>query len=185
MARLLAVETHDCWVASSMHAINIHWSGAIFWGWGTEALCRGRWSEAWKHFLHQSECCFGLGQRQSGAYRVVHHILVRFYKGFVCLSVPGHLACGFIPSFGVVEVGSPILKQHDLVLKCWIKSTSELDDNSLVIIIFHQVSELLEVVNIVINWILSLVPAVPSNLVRAMSCSFFGQNCQGMTCFPL
>ena len=73
--------------------------------------------------------------------------------------VPGHLVCGFVPSFGVIEIGRPIPKQCNLVLKCQIKSMSELDDNSLVIIIFHQVNELLEVVNIVINWILGLVPA--------------------------
>ena len=89
----------------------------------------------------------------------MHHVLVYFYKGFVCLSVPGHLACGLVPSFGVVKVGSPIPKQCDLVLKCCIKSASELDDNSLVIITFHQVSELLEVVNVVVNGILGLVPA--------------------------
>ena len=36
---------------------------------------------------------------------------------------------------------------------------SEIDDNSLVIIIFCKVNKLLEVVNIVVNWILGLVPA--------------------------
>ena len=80
-------------------------------------------------------------------YRVAHHILVCFYKGFICLSVPGHLVCSFIPSFRVVvEVQSPIPKQCDLVLKCWIKSSPELDDDSLVVVIFCQVSELLEAV---------------------------------------
>ena len=161
VARLPTVETHDRWVALSRHVINIHWSGTIFQRWGAEALCRGRWSEAWKHFLHQSECRFGLEQRQSGVYRVVHHISVRFYKGFIWLSVLGHLACSLVPSLGVIEVGGPISKQCDLVLECWIKSVSELGDNSFLIIIFCQVSELLEVVNIVVIWILGLVPAGP------------------------
>ena len=80
---------------------------------------------------------------------------VHFYKGFVCLPVLGHLACGLIPSFRVIEVGGPISKQCNLVLECWVKSTLELDDDSFVVIIFHQVSEFLEAVNIVINWILS------------------------------
>ena len=92
-------------------------------------------------------------------YRVVHHIPVHFYKGFICLSVPGHLACSLIPSFGVVKVRGPISEQCDLVLECWVKSMSELDDDSFVVVIFHQVGELLEAVNIVINWILGLVPA--------------------------
>ena len=92
---------------------------------------------------------------------VAHHTSVCFHKGFICLSVPGHLACSLVPSFGVVEVGGPISKQCDLVLKCWIKSVSGLDDNSFVIIIFCQVGELLEVVNVVVNWVLGLVPAGP------------------------
>ena len=119
-----------------MHAINIHQSRAIFWRWGAEALHKGGWSDTQKHFLHQSEYHSGLGWRWSGAYRVVHHIPVHLYKGFICLSVLGYLVCGFIPSFRVIEVGSPIPKQCDLDLKCWIKSMSELDDHSLVIIIF-------------------------------------------------
>ena len=89
----------------------------------------------------------------------MHHVSVHFYKGFIHLSVPGHLSCSLIPSFRVVKVGSPISKQCNLVLECWIKSMSELDDDSFVVVIFHQVSELLEAVNIVINWILGLVPA--------------------------
>ena len=124
-------------------------------------MCRDGWSEAWRHFLHQSECHFGLEWRQSGAYGVVHHVSVHFYKGFVCLSVLGHLACSLIPSFGVVKVRGPISEQCDLVLEGWIKSSLELDDDSFVIIIFCQVGELLEAVNIVVNWILGLVPAGP------------------------
>ena len=46
---------------------------------------------------------------------------------------------------------SRVSEQSDLVLECWIKSTSKLDDNSFVIIVFCQVSELLEVVNVVVN----------------------------------
>ena len=124
-------------------------------------MCRDRWSEAWKHFPHRSECHFRLGQRRSGAYGVVHHILVHFYKGFICLSVLGHLACSLVPSFRVIEVRGPISKQCNLVLECWIKSVSELDDNSFVIVIFCQVGELLEAVNIVVNWVLGLIPAGP------------------------
>ena len=90
---------------------------------------------------------------------VAHHIPVRLHKGFICLSVPGHLACSFVPSFRVIKIWSPISKKCDLVLECWVKSMSELDDNSFVIVIFRQVGELLEAVNIVINWILGLVPA--------------------------
>ena len=161
VARLPTAETHDHWVALSMHVINIHQSRTIFQRWGAEALCRGRWSKAWKHFLHQSKCHFRLEWRWSGAYGVAHHILVRFYKGFICLSVLGHLACSLVPSFGVIQVGGPISEQCDLVLECWIKSMSELDDDSFVIVIFCQVSELLEAVNIVINQILGLVPAGP------------------------
>ena len=109
VARLPTVETYDHWVALSMHVINIHQSGTIFWRWGAEALCRGRWSEAWKHFPHQSECCFGLGWRRSRAYGVVHHIPVHFYKGFVCPSVLGHLACGLIHPLGSSKSGAPSL----------------------------------------------------------------------------
>ena len=94
-------------------------------------------------------------------YRVAHHVLVHFYKGFICLSVPGHLACSIVPSLRVIKVGGPISEQCDLVLECWIKSVSELDDDSFLIVIFCQVGELLEAVNIVINWILGLVPAGP------------------------
>ena len=161
VARLLTAETHDCWVAFSTHVINVHQSGTNFWRWGAEALCRGRWSKAQKHFLHWSEHCFRLGWRQSGAYGVTHHVSVHFYKGFICLSVPGHLACSLIPSFRVIEVGGPISEQCNLVLECWIKSMSELDDDSFLIIVFCQVSEPLEAVDIVINWILGLVPAGP------------------------
>ena len=159
VARLLTAETCDRWVASSTHVIKVHQSGTIFRRWGAEALCKGRRSKAWKHFLHQSKCRFGLGWRQSGASGVAHHVPVRFYKGFICLSVPGRLACGLIPSFGVVEVGGSISEQCDLVMECWVKSALELDDNSFVIIIFRQVGELLKVVNIVINWVLGLVLA--------------------------
>ena len=144
MARLLTAETHDCWVALSMHVINIHRSGTIFQGWGADTLCRGGWSKAWKHFPHWRKCYFGLGRRWSGAYGVAHHVSVHLYEGFVCPSVPGHLMCSLVPSFRVIEVGGPISKQCDLVLECWVKSTSELDDNSFVIVIFHQVGELLE-----------------------------------------
>ena len=94
-------------------------------------------------------------------YAVAHHMLVCFNKDFICLSVLGHLACGLIPSFGLIEVRDPISEQCDLVLECWVKSTSELDEDSFVIVIFCQIGELLEVVNIVINWILGLVPAGP------------------------
>ena len=34
VARLLTAETHDCWVASSTHAINVDQSGAFFRGGG-------------------------------------------------------------------------------------------------------------------------------------------------------
>ena len=64
-------------------------------------------------------------------------------------------------AFGVIEVGGPISEQCNLVLECWVKSALEFDDDSFVVIIFHQVSELLEAVNIVVNWILGLVPAGP------------------------
>ena len=161
VARLLTAETHDRWVALSTHVIDIHRSGTIFWRWGAEALYRGGWSEAWEHFLHQSKCRFRLGRRWSGVYGVAHHVSVCFHKGFICLSVLGHLACSLVPSFRVIEVRGPISKQCNLVLKCWIKSTSELDDNRFVIVIFCQVGELLEAVNIVVNWVLGLVPAGP------------------------
>ena len=115
---MLTAETHDRWVAFSTHVINIHQSGTIFQKWGAEALCRGRWSEALKHFPHRSECHFRLGQRWSRTYGVVHHVSVCFYKGFICLSVLGHLACSLIPSLGVIEVKGPISKQYNLVLEC-------------------------------------------------------------------
>ena len=33
-------------------------------------------------------------------------------------SVLGHLACGFVPSFRVIKIWSPIPKECNLVLKC-------------------------------------------------------------------
>ena len=41
---------------------------------------------------------------------------------------------------------------------------SEFDHNGLVIIILHKVYELLELVNVVIDWVLDLVPAGPFEL---------------------
>ena len=157
----LAADSRSMWrLGCLFHACDQHPLG---WGQFLKvkagALHRGGQSEAWKHFLHRSKYHFRLGQRWSGAYGVAHHIPVCLHKGFICLPVPGHLACSFVPSFRVIEIWSPIPKQCHLVLKCWIKSVSELDDDSLVIIIFHKVNELLEVVNIVINQILGLISA--------------------------
>ena len=109
---------------------------------------RGGQNEAQKCLLHWSKYHSGLGQRQNGACGVVHHILICLHEDFICLPVPGHLMCSFILPFWVIKIWSSIPKQCNLVLKCWIKSVSELDDNSLIIVIFHKINELLEVVNI-------------------------------------
>ena len=119
-----------------------------------------------RHFLHFSITIFHIGVNvtldlgRGGVEHMELHIMFWFISMKASFaSVPGHLVCGFIPSFGVIEVRCPISEQCNLVLECWVKSASELDDDSFVVIIFCQVSELLEAVNIVVNWILGLVPA--------------------------
>ena len=90
---------------------------------------------------------------------VVCHTSVHFYEGLVCFLVLKYPLSSFIPSFWISEVQSPIAKQQNLVLECWVKPVSEFDHDDLVIIILHKVYKLLELVDAVINWVLGLVPS--------------------------
>ena len=87
------------------------------------------------------------------------HASVHFYEGLVCFLVLKYSPSSFIPSLWISEVRSTISKQCNLILECWVKSASEFDHNGLVIIILRKVYELLELVNVVINWVLPLIPA--------------------------
>ena len=87
------------------------------------------------------------------------HTSVCFYEGLVCFLVLKHPPSSFIPSLQISKVQSTISKQCNLILECWVKSASEFDHNGLVIIILHKVYELLESVNVVINWVFALIPA--------------------------
>ena len=89
---------------------------------------------------------------------VACHTSARFYEGLVCFLILKNPPSSFIPSFQISEVGGAISKQCNLILECWVKSVSEFDHDGLVIIILHKVYELLESVNVVINWVLALVP---------------------------
>ena len=87
------------------------------------------------------------------------HTSVCFYEGLVCFLVLKHSPSSFIPSFCISKVWSAISKQCNLILECRVKSQSEFDHDGLVIIILHKVYELLESVNVVVNWVLALVLA--------------------------
>ena len=87
------------------------------------------------------------------------HTSVCFYEGLVCFLVLKYPPSSFIPSLRISEVWSTISEQCKLILECWVKSVLEFDHNGLVIIILHKVYEFLELVNVVINWVLALVPA--------------------------
>ena len=104
------------------------------------------------------------------------HTSVRFYEGLVCFLVLKHPLRGFIPSLWISEVRSTIFEQRNLILERQVESALEFDHNGLVIVIFHEVYELLESVNVVVNWVLAFVPAGAFELVRDVSCSFFGQD---------
>ena len=75
------------------------------------------------------------------------------------------LSCSEIPSKQLHTIPPDLqsLERHlqamQLDLECWVKSVLEFDHDGLVIIILHKVYELLESVNVVINWVLALVPA--------------------------
>ena len=90
---------------------------------------------------------------------VACHTSARFYKGLVCFLILKNPLSSFIPSLWISKVGGAISKQRSLILECWVESMSEFDHDGLVIIILHKVYELLESVNVVINWVLALVPA--------------------------
>ena len=79
---------------------------------------------------------------------------VCFYEGLVCFLVLKYPPSSFIPSLWISKVQSTISKQCNLILECQVKSTLEFDHNGLVIVILHEVYELLELVNVVINWVL-------------------------------
>ena len=74
-----------------------------------------------------------------------------------CFLILKNPPSSFIPSFWISEVGGAISEQCNLILECWVKSTSEFDHDGLVIIILRKVYELLESVNVVVNWVLALV----------------------------
>ena len=81
-----------------------------------------------------------------------------FYEGLVCFLVLENPLSSFIPSLQISEVRGTISEQHNLILECWVKSVLEFDHDGLVIIILCKVYELLESVNVVVNWVLALVP---------------------------
>ena len=87
------------------------------------------------------------------------HASVCFYEGLICFLVLKHPPSSFIPSLWISEVQSTISEQCNLILECWVKSVLEFDHNGLVIVILRKVYELLESVNVVINWVLALIPA--------------------------
>ena len=89
---------------------------------------------------------------------VVCHTSARFYEGLVCFLILKNPPSSFIPSFRISEVGGAISEQRNLILECWVESALEFDHNGLVIIILCKVYELLESVNVVVNWVLALVP---------------------------
>jgi hypothetical protein len=80
-----------------------------------------------------------------------------FYEGLICLSIPGNLSCSFVSSFWIIKVRCSISEQRDLVLKCWIEPSAEIDDNGFVILILCKVNQLLETVDVVINQIFGLI----------------------------
>ena len=86
---------------------------------------------------------------------VVCHTSVCFYGGLVCFLVLENPLSSFIPSLQISKVWSTISEQHNLILECWVKFTLEFDHNGLVIIILCKVYELLELVNVVVNWVLT------------------------------
>ena len=85
---------------------------------------------------------------------VACHTSVHFYEGLVCFLVLKYPPSGFIPSLQISEVQSAISEQCNLILECRVKSALEFDHNGLVIVVLRKVYELLESVNVVINWVL-------------------------------
>ena len=90
---------------------------------------------------------------------VACHTSARFYEGLVCFLILKNPPSSFIPSFWISKVRGTISEQHNLILECWVKSMLEFDHNGLVIVILRKVYEFLESVNVVIYWVLALVPA--------------------------
>ena len=90
---------------------------------------------------------------------VACHTSAHFYEGLVCFLILKNPPSSFIPSLQISKVGGTISEQRNLILECWVESTLEFDHDGLVIIILCKVYELLKSVNVVINWVLALVPA--------------------------
>ena len=90
---------------------------------------------------------------------VACHTSAHFYEGLVCFLVLKYPPSSFIPSLQISKVQSAISEQCNLILECWVKSPLEFDHNGLIIVILHEVYELLELVNVAVNWVLALVPA--------------------------
>ena len=132
--------------APPMCTVNVHQSEAILQRLGDRVL---HWSSQ-KHLMCQNKDSSKFCSRWSGC-MVACHTSVCFYKGLVCFLVLKYPPSSFIPSLQISEVWSAISEQCNLILECWVKSTSEFDHNGLVIVILHKVYELLESVNVVIN----------------------------------
>jgi hypothetical protein len=75
---------------------------------------------------------------------------------------------------GIIEVQCSISEQGNLVLKSRIDPSAEFDDNDFVIIIFHKVNQLLEAVDVVINWIFGLIPSSPLELGKGSELLILG-----------
>ena len=154
MTRLPTSEANSGVAASPMCTVNIYRSRAILWRSGNRVL---HWSN-WKHLMCRDKDSSKFVGRWSG-YMVACHTSVCFYEGLVCFFVLKHPPSSFIPSLWIPEVQGPISKQCNSILECWVKSMLKFDHDGLVIIVLRKVYELLELVNVVINWVLGLVPA--------------------------
>ena len=78
------------------------------------------------------------------------------------IAVPDlHRACSFVPPVRVIEIRRPISEQGNSVLERRIQSLAEFDDSGLVVIILHEVNELLEPVDVIAHRVLGLVPTGP------------------------
>ena len=155
MTRLLTSEANSGVVASPMCTVNIHQSRATLRRSGNWILCQS----SQKHLTCWDKDSSKFCGRWSG-YMAACHTSVRFYEGLVCFLVLKHSPSSFVPSLQISEVRSTISEQCNLILECWVKSPSEFNHNGLVIVILRKVYELLESVNVVINWVLALIPAV-------------------------
>ena len=154
MTRLLTLKANSGVVASPICMVNIHQSRATLQGSGNRTLRRS----SQKHLMCQNKDSSKFCSRQSGC-MVACHTSVCFYEGLVCFPVLKYPPSSFIPSLSISKVWSTISEQCHLILECWVKSASEFDNNGLVIIVLHEVYELLKLVNVVINWVLALVLA--------------------------